>query len=89
MTTQSTNIALSSKREVIPAERMRGAQLLHFILVNVLSFAGAAIALCTLVFSTVRHGTILVLALMWVVTGGFGISLGFHRLFTHKSFETG
>ena len=33
------------------------------------------------------HGVLLALALHWI-TGGLGICLGFHRLFTHTSFQT-
>src|SRR5439155_20900276 len=53
----------------------------------VLPLAGFVVAVVLLWHTLVGWGALLALALMYVLTG-YGITLGFHRLLTHRSFQT-
>jgi stearoyl-CoA desaturase (delta-9 desaturase) len=68
----------------IPAERLAKKQALHFVLVTILPVA--VVALWFSIYRSIHAADILLATGMWILTGGLGISLGFHRYFTHGSF---
>ena len=45
-------------------------------------------ALAALIPSTFSWGAVALVPLLWWITGGLGICLGYHRLLTHRSFRT-
>ncbi len=63
-------------------------QLLHFLAIHGCSTIGAVIAIALLPWYWTGVCEIPLLLFMWILTGDFGISVGYHRLFTHRSFET-
>jgi stearoyl-CoA desaturase (delta-9 desaturase) len=72
---------------VIRSRHFNKMQRRHFVLFDVLPFVGTLIALGLLL---VRPIGVLELGLflgMWLVTG-LGLTVGYHRLFTHRAFAT-
>lgn len=74
-----------STRRVIDEPYLRRLQRRHFLLFCVLPFLGTATAVATHEYLAVGLPELVVFVLMWLVTG-LGISVGFHRLLTHRSF---
>ena len=68
----------------IPADRLARKQFLHFVVVTLVPFA-FALAWFAIHPSVLWFDVILGL-FMWTLIGGFGISLGYHRYYTHGSF---
>jgi len=60
----------------------------HFILFDVLPFIGTLIALGALFYRPIGALEISLFFIMWLVTG-LGLTVGYHRLFTHRAFATG
>lgn len=60
----------------------------HVLLCNLLPFVGTVIAICLAFVHPVGWLEISLLALMWFLTIGVGMSIGFHRYFSHHAFET-
>ncbi len=62
---------------------------LHLKWINILFFAGLHIgAMFALLPSNFSWAAVGIAVFLYWVTGGWGITLGFHRLVTHRSFET-
>ena len=74
-------------RYVIPARRVRGAQFGHFAMCHVLPGA-LIVGLPALMPGMIKPTawSLLLWAVMWTLTGGAGISVGYHRLYAHRSF---
>jgi stearoyl-CoA desaturase (delta-9 desaturase) len=73
---------------VIKSRHFHKLQRRHFILFDVLPFVGTLVALGLLFY---RPFGVLEVGLffgMWLVTG-LGLTVGYHRLFTHRAFSTG
>jgi len=68
----------------IPAERLAKKQLLHFVVVTLIPSVLVLVWFATIPSITVAD--ILLAMGIWTLTGGLGISLGYHRYFTHGSF---
>ncbi|MFT3803425.1 MAG: acyl-CoA desaturase [Burkholderiaceae bacterium] len=83
--------AAESRRPLIPQTlqdpRMRRAQRRHAISVVVLSATGILLAVGLALAGHPPNLTDLVIFLAFFVITGLGISVGYHRLFTHQSFK--
>ena len=76
----------ASRRWVMPAHRFRTVQQRHFLLCVASPTLIAIVGLFFLpeeAFSAMAFG---LWAGMWTLVGGFGISVGFHRHFSHRGF---
>jgi stearoyl-CoA desaturase (delta-9 desaturase) len=74
-------------RRVIRSAHLRKVQRRHFLLFDLLPFLGT---LGAIAFAFYRPVSVLDIALffaMWLVTG-LGLTVGYHRLFTHRAFAT-
>ena len=58
----------------------------HFILLQILPFVGTLIALLLIPYLTCGFFELFLFVLFWLITG-FGVSSGYHRLFTHRSYK--
>jgi stearoyl-CoA desaturase (delta-9 desaturase) len=63
-------------------------QLRHFIVFDVLPFFGTLVAFALLFYRPIDAVDISLFFGMWLVTG-LGLTVGYHRLFTHRAFSTG
>jgi stearoyl-CoA desaturase (delta-9 desaturase) len=68
----------------IPADRLAKKQLLHFSIVTLVP--SALVIIWFFEFPSFMWSDVLLAILMWILVGGFEISLGYHRYFTHGSF---
>ena len=76
-----------SRRLAIETPYLHRMQLRHFILFNVVPFAGALAAVALAFVHPIGKLDLALFFGMWLLTG-LGISAGYHRLFTHRSFKT-
>jgi stearoyl-CoA desaturase (delta-9 desaturase) len=60
----------------------------HFIVFDVLPFLGTLVALGLLFYRPIGAVEVSLFFSMWLLTG-FGLTVGYHRLFTHRAFSTG
>jgi stearoyl-CoA desaturase (delta-9 desaturase) len=77
----------SSTSKTIGLTHLRGQYRRRALLVNVAPFIGTIVAVVLLPVHPVGLVEFGLLAAMWLVTI-LGITVGYHRLFTHKSFRT-
>ena len=70
----------------ITSPYIRKQQLKHFLLLDILPHIFSLFAVISLWVLPFGWPEISVLIIMWLVTG-LGITVGYHRLFTHKSFQ--
>jgi stearoyl-CoA desaturase (delta-9 desaturase) len=75
------------KRLVIETPYLHRMQFRHFMLFNVVPFIGAGAAVAFAFVHPVSRVDVILFLSMWLLTG-LGVSIGYHRLFTHRSFET-
>ncbi len=73
---------------IIRSRHFHRLQRQHFILFDVLPFIGTLIALGALFYRPIGALEISLFFAMWLVTG-LGLTVGYHRLFTHRAFTTG
>jgi stearoyl-CoA desaturase (delta-9 desaturase) len=73
---------------VISSRHLHKIQRRHFIVFDVLPFLGTLIALSLLFYRPIGAVEISLFFSMWLVTG-LGLTVGYHRLFTHGAFSTG
>jgi stearoyl-CoA desaturase (Delta-9 desaturase) len=73
---------------IIRSRHFHRLQRRHFILFDVLPFIGALIALGALFYRPIGALEASLFLAMWLVTG-LGLTVGYHRLFTHRAFATG
>ncbi|MFE5706489.1 acyl-CoA desaturase [Rhodococcus koreensis] len=76
----------SSKRKTVSNPYLHRLQTRHFLLFDVLPFFGVAAAIGFAWVCPVGVTDVVLLFVMWVVTG-LGITVGYHRLFTHRTFK--
>ncbi len=74
-------------RDVVPIEHSGFDRTINLI-VTVVPFGLLALAMWLAWGGVLGWPDLLVLAIMYTATA-FGITVGFHRLFTHRSFKTG
>jgi stearoyl-CoA desaturase (Delta-9 desaturase) len=73
---------------VIKSRHFHKLQRRHFILFDVLPFVGTLVALGLLFYRQIGWLEIGLFFGMWLITG-LGLTVGYHRLFTHRAFSTG
>ena len=84
------NLAVGAMRRPMAAGRTQGMSALHrwFNLAGVLlPFVGFVVAVVLLWNTLVDWSDLAVMLIMYVISG-YGVTLGFHRLLTHRSFQT-
>lgn len=59
----------------------------HFLLFDILPILGTAAAIGFLWVKPIGVTEIVLLLSMWLLTG-LGVTVGYHRLFTHRTFRT-
>jgi stearoyl-CoA desaturase (delta-9 desaturase) len=73
---------------VIRSRHFHKLQQRHFIVFDVLPFFGTLVAVGLLFYRPIGAVDISLFFGMWLVTG-LGLTVGYHRLFTHRAFSTG
>jgi stearoyl-CoA desaturase (delta-9 desaturase) len=73
---------------VIRSRYFHRLQRRHFIIFDILPFFGTLVALGLLFYRPIGAVEIGLFFTMWLLTG-FGLTVGYHRLFTHRAFSTG
>jgi stearoyl-CoA desaturase (delta-9 desaturase) len=74
------------RKKTLSSPYIHRLQRRHFILFDVLPAAGSAVAIAFLGRYPVGWPEAMALFVMWLLTG-IGITVGYHRLFTHRSFK--
>ncbi|GAA2805468.1 acyl-CoA desaturase [Saccharopolyspora taberi] len=74
------------RRKTISNSYVHRLQRRHFLLFDVLPIFGTVAAVAFLAVHPFGVTELVLLLAMWIVTG-LGISVGYHRLFTHRSFK--
>jgi stearoyl-CoA desaturase (delta-9 desaturase) len=77
-----------SDRTIISSPHLHRLQRRHFVLFDVLPFVGTLVAVALAFVRPIGWVDIGVFFAMWLATG-LGITVGFHRLFSHRAFSTG
>src|SRR4051794_35846379 len=72
--------------DLVPVEHQAVERLANVVVIAV-PLAAVVVAGCLAWGGTLHWHDLVVLAITYVVTGA-GVTVGFHRLFTHRSFET-
>lgn len=85
--TQEESIEGRPRVKTIDSPILHRIQKVHFILYDVLPLFGTAFTLLFLFYHPITWLDMSLFAFMWIMTG-LGISVGYHRLFTHCSFKT-
>lgn len=73
-------------RKAVDSPFVHRIQRRHFILFNVLPVLGTIVALALLPFHPPSAPVIVAFLVMWAICG-LGITVGYHRLFTHRAFK--
>jgi stearoyl-CoA desaturase (Delta-9 desaturase) len=79
---------LGRQRRIISSPHLHRLQRRHFVLFDVLPAIGSTAALAALPWLRPSGLVAAVCALLWLGTG-LGLTVGFHRLFSHRAFATG
>lgn len=74
-------------RRAMSSPYLHKMQRRHFLLFDILPILGTAAAIALLWVQPLTRTDVVLFATMWALTG-FSISIGFHRLFTHRAFKT-
>ena len=74
-------------RRVMRSPYLHKMQRRHFLLFDVLPFLGTIGAIALLWHQALTTTDLVLFAVFWALTG-FSVSIGFHRLFTHRAFKT-
>ncbi|MCW7541679.1 fatty acid desaturase [Aquabacterium sp. A7-Y] len=75
------------RRKVIDDAYLHRIQRKHFLLFDVLPLFGTLLAIGLLPLYPIGAAEVGVAVALWILTG-FGISVGYHRLFAHATFKT-
>jgi stearoyl-CoA desaturase (delta-9 desaturase) len=73
---------------IIRSRHFHKLQRRHFMIFDVLPFAGTLLALALLSYRSIGIVEIGLFLSMWLLTG-LGLTVGYHRLFTHRAFSAG
>lgn len=73
--------------KVISRTRVSNQQNFHFFLWTAFPFIGCLVTLILATQYSVSKLEIGICIVMWIITGGLGISIGYHRYFTHRAFK--
>ncbi|MET7995411.1 fatty acid desaturase [Amycolatopsis sp. NPDC005232] len=74
------------RRKVLSSPYLHRLQRRHFLLFDILPIVGTAGALAFLAVHAIRLTDIVLLFVMWLLTG-LAVTVGYHRLFTHRTFK--
>jgi stearoyl-CoA desaturase (Delta-9 desaturase) len=74
-------------KRVIRSRHLHRLQRRHFIIFDILPFIGTLVALGLLFYRPIGALDIGLFLGMWLITG-LGLTVGYHRLFTHRAFAT-
>jgi stearoyl-CoA desaturase (delta-9 desaturase) len=75
------------ERTAISSPYLHKLQRRHFILFDILPIIGTLFAIGLLFVQPLTATDVALFVAMWALTG-FSLSIGFHRLFTHRAFKT-
>jgi stearoyl-CoA desaturase (Delta-9 desaturase) len=81
-----SQITPHAKKQVISATHFAASQRVHFLIFDALPIALLLILPLLVPVSQALWQSWLIAATMWFIVGGVGISVGFHRHFSHRSF---
>src|SRR6201999_3226306 len=73
---------------IIKSRHFHRLQRRHFVIFDVLPVVGTLVALGLLFYRPIGAVDISLFFGMWLLTG-LGLTVGYHRLFTHRAFATG
>jgi stearoyl-CoA desaturase (Delta-9 desaturase) len=82
-----TETGAGAKARVFSSPAFHRLQLQHFVLFDCLPFVGVAAAVALAGVLPPRAVDWSLFGILWLATG-FGLSVGFHRYFSHQAFET-
>lgn len=74
------------KKKTMVSAYLHRLQMRHFLLLDLLPAVGTVVAFASLWLLPIGWFEIATAILLWAVTG-LGVSAGFHRLFTHRTFK--
>ena len=74
-------------RKVVSSPYLHKLQRRHFLLFDILPILGAVFAIALLWWRRPTATDLILFFTLWAFTG-FSLSIGYHRLFTHRSFKT-
>ncbi|WP_330181682.1 fatty acid desaturase [Nocardia sp. NBC_01503] len=80
------NAQPTPRRKTISSPYIHRLQRRHFLLFDVLPIIGTVAALAFLLVRPLGALEVALLFVMWLVTG-LGVTVGYHRLFTHRTFK--
>jgi len=78
----------SPRRKVMSSPYLHRLQRRHFLLFDVLPIVGTVVAFAFLAVHPFGLTELVLLVAMWLLTG-LGVTVGYHRLFTHRTFNAG
>src|SRR4051794_29306307 len=73
---------------VVRSRHFHKLQRRHFVVFDIMPFVGTLVALSLLFYRPIGAVEIGLFFTMWLMTG-LGLTVGYHRLFTHRAFSTG
>jgi len=85
---ESSPVTRKRDHRIIRSRHFHKLQRQHFILFDVLPFVGTLVALALLFYRPIGALEIGLFFGLWLITG-LGLTVGYHRLFTHQAFATG
>ena len=90
MTAAEVSNSAASRRDksAISSPYLHGLQLRHFLLFDILPFVLTLVAIGLLFVHPLEWADIGLFLFMWLATG-LGLTVGYHRLFSHRAFATG
>ncbi|WP_326836048.1 fatty acid desaturase [Amycolatopsis rhabdoformis] len=74
------------RRKVLSSPYLHRLQRRHFLLFDILPIVGTAGAIAFLAVHAIRLSDLILLFVFWLLTG-LAITVGYHRLFTHRTFK--
>jgi stearoyl-CoA desaturase (delta-9 desaturase) len=85
--TAAARPAAKRDRRVMRSPYLHKMQRRHFLLFDILPLLGTIAAVALLWVRPLTAADVALFAVFWALTG-FSVSVGFHRLFTHRAFKT-
>ena len=76
----------TKRKKSVDSPYLHRLQRRHFILFQVLPFVGTVAAILSIPYLPFGKFEIFLFLFFWLITG-FGVSSGYHRLFTHRSYK--
>ena len=76
----------TKRKKTIDNPFLHQLQRRHFVLFQILPLVGTIVALLLIPYLPFGKFELFLFLLFWLITG-FGVSSGYHRLFTHRSYK--